>query len=484
MTAKITEKEMAGVPHHLFSLVALGETRFTVREYLVEFGKALRDIQARGKTPIVVGGTNYYIEATLRSFMKHEEVLQLQPLLPDLRARIQTSLQRCDFAEMIALLAEVDPEAAKLTVKNDTRRLSNALKRLLNHQAVVDSEMYMEEEDHRAGFESIDTSQLVSDFVLINLDCEDMVFLEDRLQKRIRSMFEKEGGAEEILRVCYEVISDKGVFDESKSAIQNASAILLNNVTVGVLQSIGYKEFFDYVFEMLEFVRHQKLEELASRSIRDQIALLFETAISIVGGVVEERVSHAFKEISNFQNIHRVIDQCISKLTASTLLLTKKQRRYLKNRLLPRIAHCDIKTYMINSVDGFFAQLPVIKEHLQKFMDSDRIHNSLESEQNVSMQGVKKTHHRCEVCNIDLVGESMWRQHSKSKSHKYKYGKSKRLMSENNNIGQTKTKAKKTKNKPVACIFDDVDEETSKLAEEQNPVETIEIEEHPSAVHK
>ncbi len=465
MTAKVAPSEAAEVPHHLFGVVGLCEQRFTVREYLLEFAETLRGIQSRGRTPVVVGGTNYYIEATLRHFIPQQDSLQLQPLEPGLRARIADSLERADFDEMIGLLREVDPEAAKLTIKNDSRRLANALQRLLNHQTVVDSDMCMDEGEHPVDSEVVDTSHLISEFLLINLDCEDMQFLEARLHKRILSMFDREGGAAEILRVCRDVILHKQQFDESKPPLLNAMETLHSNTSVGVLQSIGYKEFFDFVFEMLRFVGKQIQDSLANKPIKEQIASLFDAALSLVGQILEERLNGASEKSVDHQEIHVSIDKCIQKLTASTLLLTKKQRRYLKNRLLPRIAHCEVSTYMINSVEDFFAQLPIIKERMQQFLQDDRPAHMKSAEQMACVPIPPKTHHRCEICNVDLVGVSMWRQHLQSKTHRYKYGKSKKLALDGNPMPPSIKTNKKQKNAPVASIFDDEDSEQMEEAD-------------------
>ena len=65
-TAKPTAAERAEIPHHAIDLVDAGEEGFTVAQWLVIADAAVEDILARGKTPIVVGGTNLYIRAFRR----------------------------------------------------------------------------------------------------------------------------------------------------------------------------------------------------------------------------------------------------------------------------------------------------------------------------------------------------------------------------------------------------------------------------------
>src|SRR3989344_208261 len=63
-TGKITKKEMHGVPHYLLD-VANPKRQFTVLEFIRLGRKAIADIHARGKLPIICGGTGFYIDALL-----------------------------------------------------------------------------------------------------------------------------------------------------------------------------------------------------------------------------------------------------------------------------------------------------------------------------------------------------------------------------------------------------------------------------------
>jgi tRNA dimethylallyltransferase len=65
MTAKPTYEEKEIVPHHLYDVVDMKTKDFNVNKYLSLALPVIQDIHSRGKTPIVVGGTNYYIEGLL-----------------------------------------------------------------------------------------------------------------------------------------------------------------------------------------------------------------------------------------------------------------------------------------------------------------------------------------------------------------------------------------------------------------------------------
>lgn len=71
-TAKITEEEKEGVPHHLFDIKNV-EDMYTIYDYQKDCRKAIDDIISRGKTPILVGGSGLYIRAALYDYNLNEE---------------------------------------------------------------------------------------------------------------------------------------------------------------------------------------------------------------------------------------------------------------------------------------------------------------------------------------------------------------------------------------------------------------------------
>ena len=66
-TAKITVDEMEGIPHHLLSIKEPTEA-FSVAEYQQLVRGKIEEIQARGKMPIIVGGTGLYVQSVLYDF--------------------------------------------------------------------------------------------------------------------------------------------------------------------------------------------------------------------------------------------------------------------------------------------------------------------------------------------------------------------------------------------------------------------------------
>lgn len=116
-TGKITKKEMRGIPHHLLD-VADPKKQYTVTAYVAEAEKALRDIIARNKLPIIAGGTGFYIDA-LTSNTKLPDV----PPDPELRARLAGK----STAELYTILTWLDKNRAETIDAQNPRRLIRAI---------------------------------------------------------------------------------------------------------------------------------------------------------------------------------------------------------------------------------------------------------------------------------------------------------------------------------------------------------------------
>lgn len=71
-TAKATKEEMGSIPHHLLSIKEV-EDNYTVFEYQKDARRCIEEIKSRGKIPIFVGGTGYYLKAALYDYQFEEE---------------------------------------------------------------------------------------------------------------------------------------------------------------------------------------------------------------------------------------------------------------------------------------------------------------------------------------------------------------------------------------------------------------------------
>jgi len=116
-TAKPSRAEQAEIPHHGIDLVDANEEGFTVARWLKVADAAIEAIRARGKVPIVVGGTNLYIRAFLEGL---DEAPAADPAF-------RAALEAVASEELHARLAAQDPAAAARLHPNDRRRITRAL---------------------------------------------------------------------------------------------------------------------------------------------------------------------------------------------------------------------------------------------------------------------------------------------------------------------------------------------------------------------
>jgi tRNA dimethylallyltransferase len=118
-TAKPTATEQQGVPHHLLDLWDVTE-RANVADYQRTARAAIDDVLARGRVPLLVGGSGLYVRAVV-------DELEFPGTDPDLRARLESELAALGAPALHMRLSEVDPVAAQGILPSNGRRLVRAL---------------------------------------------------------------------------------------------------------------------------------------------------------------------------------------------------------------------------------------------------------------------------------------------------------------------------------------------------------------------
>jgi tRNA dimethylallyltransferase len=119
-TAKPTAAERACVPHHLIDVLDPWES-LTVAWWLAQAEEVCRGITARGKRPLFVGGTPFYLKALLHGLFPGP------PADEELRRTLEADAERDGVAALHARLAAVDPKTAARLHPNDVRRVVRAL---------------------------------------------------------------------------------------------------------------------------------------------------------------------------------------------------------------------------------------------------------------------------------------------------------------------------------------------------------------------
>ncbi len=166
-TAKTPARERRGVPHHLFDVLAAGES-YSAGEYARAAREVIAEISDRGRLPVVVGGTGFYLRALLEGL----------PALPGRDERLRGGLKEREQARpgsLHRILGRLDPGAAGRIHERDTQKTMRALEvRLLTKAALPPA-------DEALGIEG---------YAVIKLGLDpDRAELQRRLEGRTRAMF-------------------------------------------------------------------------------------------------------------------------------------------------------------------------------------------------------------------------------------------------------------------------------------------------------
>ena len=190
-SAKVTEEEKENIPHHLFDIKEVDE-EYTIYHYQQDARKIIGDIQKRGKTPILVGGTGLYIKSALYDYKLSEE--KESEMYEDLTTE-----------ELYNNLLKVDKDI--IIDKNNRRRLIRALNYYKENNESINNNK---------------TNKLLYNTIFIGLTT-DRKELYNRINKRVDTMM-KNGLLEEV-----KSFYDKGI------------------KTKPLLNGIGYKELYKYL---------------------------------------------------------------------------------------------------------------------------------------------------------------------------------------------------------------------------------------------
>lgn len=118
-TAKVMPTEMRGIPHHMIDVLDITEDA-NVAWYQREARKVIDDIIARGKRPILVGGTGLYIKAVV-------DEMNFPETNPEIRDRLNAEAEELGKAAMFERLKKLDPAAAIAIDSQNLRRVIRAL---------------------------------------------------------------------------------------------------------------------------------------------------------------------------------------------------------------------------------------------------------------------------------------------------------------------------------------------------------------------
>ena len=204
-TAKPSAEERQEIPHYLLDFLS-PETPYSVADFTAAADPLIRDITARGRLPLVVGGTGLYITSLLSGMAFAPEKTD-----PAIRARLQARADTEGGAALYAELQRIDPDYAAQVHPNNLPRVIRALE-LFEATGRRMSDQRREARPAEAPYHAL----------CLCLTCRDRAVLYSRIDRRVDEMVEN------------------GVLDEARQVYDHRDAYRT------AAQAIGYKEFFPY----------------------------------------------------------------------------------------------------------------------------------------------------------------------------------------------------------------------------------------------
>ena len=205
-TAKITKEEMQGVPHHLIDILDPKED-FNVVRFKTLAKEKVKEINARGMVPIVVGGTGFYIQALLYDidFTDNDDDMSY-------RHELEEKAEKEGPEALHEMLKEIDPESAEAIHANNVKRVIRALEFYKKSNTTISSH----NREQRENVSPYDYRY----FALT----DDRAKIYERIDRRVDIMLQN-GLVDEVKRLL-----EAGVPEDSVS-----------------MQGLGYKEIVNYL---------------------------------------------------------------------------------------------------------------------------------------------------------------------------------------------------------------------------------------------
>ena len=194
-TGKITRDETKGIPHHMIDILEPSES-FSVADFQEQVASLVKDIESRGKLPIIVGGTGHYIKALIDGYEFNEE----DALLIEEKTKEYESY---DSSILYEKLLKLDP-TNDVHPNNPQRVIRQLVKKTMPKQ---EKKAYTKENDYVTFVLGLTTDRSV---------------IYERINQRVLKMFES------------------GLEEEVKKLFKNG-------LSKTASQAIGYKEFLPYL---------------------------------------------------------------------------------------------------------------------------------------------------------------------------------------------------------------------------------------------
>lgn len=204
-TAKVNKEEMQGVQHYLVDFVSPDE-RYSVSNFKKDAEKAIEEILAKGKTPIVVGGTGLYIDSLIYGIEFQDEEVDLE-----YREKLNKIADEKGLESLYKKAQEIDPEAMKKISINDRKRIIRVLE-IYHKTGKTKTEQELQSRKNEVKYEY--------KVFAITMDREKLY---ERIEKRVDFMIEQ------------------GLIEEVKQILEKYHTFPT------AMQGLGYKEVVEYL---------------------------------------------------------------------------------------------------------------------------------------------------------------------------------------------------------------------------------------------
>ncbi|KAI2471959.1 tRNA isopentenyltransferase [Annulohypoxylon bovei var. microspora] len=374
ITNQLSSKEQRGVPHHLLASIDPTEPTCTVEVFAREARKLIREIRSRGKLPIVVGGTLYYIHALL--FEDH--LVNSQGIDDD---SLQHRSQEENIAQfpildgptdlMLERLREVDPVMADRWHPDDRRKIKRSLEIFLTTGQRA-SDIYAQQKQAKS-LSSPASGPWQSLMFWVYTDPE---VLRKRLDKRVDNMYEN-GLMDEV----------RSLHDSRRLRSDQGDAV---NVTRGIWQSIGYKQMEPFLDAEQADSSPNKVDQLKAAGLEEMKIATRQYARYQLRWIRTKSIP-AFKDYAATDYLFLLNSSNIHNFSTDVLEPAAKVcSGFLNGQAL-------VKPAEISST---------AKEVLSAFENSHA--------PSLAMLKVRT----CEICNMSLQSADQWENHIKGRKHR------------------------------------------------------------------
>lgn len=226
-TAKPTREELAAVPHHLIDIIDPLDS-YSVAQFRADTLRLVEEISARGKVPLLVGGTMLYYKGLA------DGLDDLPGADPAVRARLDEEAARIGWPAMHARLAAIDPETAARLKPNDSQRVQRALEiHALSGRPMSELLAQREKED------------LPFELVSYALEPSDRAWLHERIARR------------------FDIMLESGFLDEVKALRARGDL----HLGLPSIRCVGYRQAWEYLDGAIDYAAMRETGIIATRQL-------------------------------------------------------------------------------------------------------------------------------------------------------------------------------------------------------------------------